>query len=579
MPRLALARQYRPQTFDAVIGHAAVVQALSNALESAVLHHAYLFTGTRGVGKTSIARILAKCLNCEKGITSHPCGQCSTCKEIEAGKFVDLIEVDAASRTKVEDTRELLENVQYLPTRGRFKVYLIDEVHMLSLHSFNALLKTLEEPPEHVKFILATTDPQKLPATILSRCLQFHLQGLTRSEIKQHLSAVLAREKINCEAEALNIISLAADGSARDALSILEQMINLREGTSEGTNESAITQTSVRSLLGLLPPQQLLALLSALASGNAALLWEALQDLSKFSPDYAALLSQFLGLMHHVALVQQLPALTEELSYERETLLALAAKISAEELQLYYQIGLNGQRDLPYAPSPKMGFEMILLRMLAFQPAEILPDRKAGSEANSQVAASSQVAARSQGETRSQVAGRSQVAARSQVVADLPRTPHSPPPATHPKPKATPTPLPIDSRNSLENSPENSLDWASLLSKLSLRGIPKQLAEHSVVLKWMESTIEIMLAESQSPLYHKRHLETIEAAISDYFGKSFTLKMSLGPVENQTPVAKRQEKEQVAYQQAEKQLGKDPGLQELLQSFDANLESITLEKK
>tara|TARA_R110000868_G_scaffold84334_1_gene237749 strand:+ start:1001 stop:3019 length:2019 start_codon:yes stop_codon:yes gene_type:complete len=357
-----LARKWRPRSFSEMVGQTHVLRALINALDSQRLHHAYLFTGTRGVGKTTIARIIAKCLNCETGISSTPCGVCSICKEIDEGRFIDLIEVDAASRTKVEDTRELLDNVQYSPSRGRFKVYLIDEVHMLSTSSFNALLKTLEEPPPHVKFLLATTDPQKLPVTVLSRCLQFSLKNMPPERVVDHLSHVLAAEQIPFENDALWLLGRAADGSMRDAMSLTDQAIAFGEGK--------VLAADVRAMLGTLDHGQVYGVLHALLEGDARGLIEAVRHLAEQGPDWNGVLSEILNVLHRVAIAQALPEALDNGQGDRERVLELASVLPSEDVQFYYQMGLIGRRDLPLSPDPRSGFEMVLLRMLAFRPAD-----------------------------------------------------------------------------------------------------------------------------------------------------------------------------------------------------------------
>ncbi|MEH6564894.1 MAG: DNA polymerase III subunit gamma/tau [Halopseudomonas sp.] len=355
-----LARKWRPRLFREMVGQTHVLQALINALDNNRLHHAYLFTGTRGVGKTTIARILAKCLNCEQGVSSEPCGVCSACREIDEGRFVDLIEVDAASRTKVEDTRELLDNVQYAPSRGRFKVYLIDEVHMLSSHSFNALLKTLEEPPEHVKFLLATTDPQKLPVTILSRCLQFSLKNMPPEKVVEHLRHVLGEEAISYDDESLWLLGRAADGSMRDALSLTDQAIAFGNG--------ALQVSEVRSMLGTIDHGQVFGLLEALIAHDARALMQAVADLAEQGVDFAGVLAELISTLQRLAIAQVVPEAADNSLGDQARLLELAGRISAEDVQLFYQLGLHGRRDLPLAPEPRGGFEMALLRMLAFRP-------------------------------------------------------------------------------------------------------------------------------------------------------------------------------------------------------------------
>ena len=365
-----LARKWRPRSFKELVGQTHVLQALVNALDQDRLHHAYLFTGTRGVGKTTIARILAKCLNCDEGVSSTPCGQCAACREIDDGRFVDLIEVDAASRTKVEDTRELLDNVQYAPTRGRYKVYLIDEVHMLSAHSFNALLKTLEEPPPHVKFLLATTDPQKLPITILSRCLQFGLKNMTPERIVGHLENVLSGEHIPYETAALWQLARAADGSMRDSLSLTDQAIAFGNGR--------VSETEVSAMLGTIDQGQVMKMVRALSTADASSILKAVAELAEHSPDYIAVLNDMLSVLHRIAIAQAVPDAVDNSQGDREQVLQLAGTMRAEDVQLYYQIGLVGKRDLPLAPEPRGGFEMALLRMLAFRPEPVQIEAPAG---------------------------------------------------------------------------------------------------------------------------------------------------------------------------------------------------------
>lgn len=359
-----LARKWRPQTFHQLVGQSHVRQALINALTQNRLHHAYLFTGTRGVGKTTIARIFAKSLNCDEGISAEPCGKCSSCTDIEAGRYIDLLEIDAASRTKVEDTREILDNVQYAPTRGRYKVYLIDEVHMLSKHSFNALLKTLEEPPEHVKFLLATTDPQKLPVTILSRCLQFNLNALSQPEIKQQLEFVLDEEKLSYDSLALQIIAKSADGSMRDALSLTDQAIAQTNGD--------INHQAVQAMLGLMDTHYSQHMLAALLAQDGKTLLDEIAAVATKSPNYPALLDDLIALTHVIQLTQLVPSAAELDEHNQEFVEQVAASCDAKQIQVYYQLLLNGKKDLHWAPEPRLGFEMVLLRLLAFEPSEQL---------------------------------------------------------------------------------------------------------------------------------------------------------------------------------------------------------------
>lgn len=363
MSYLALARKWRPTKFNEVVGQAHVLTALENALAQNRLHHAYLFSGTRGVGKTTIGRLFAKGLNCETGITATPCGECDTCREIDQGRFVDLLEIDAASRTKVEDTRDLLDNVQYKPARGRFKVYLIDEVHMLSRHSFNALLKTLEEPPEYVKFLLATTDPQKLPVTILSRCLQFNLKPISVEKIHEQLEHILSVEQVACESRALGMIAHAADGSMRDALSLTDQAIAL------GNNQVMVDV--VAPMLGTLDTDQALNLLQAISSKQPQTAMECVESLAQHGVDWDGLLQQIATQLHRIAMYQTLPATLDKMQPDAEKIQLLSKALSPQDVQLYYQIALKGREDLALSPTARIGLEMIVLRMMAFRPASV----------------------------------------------------------------------------------------------------------------------------------------------------------------------------------------------------------------
>ncbi|WP_307744523.1 DNA polymerase III subunit gamma/tau [uncultured Pantoea sp.] len=421
-----LARKWRPQAFADVVGQEHVLTALANGLSLGRIHHAYLFSGTRGVGKTTIARLLAKGLNCETGITATPCGQCDNCREIEQGRFVDLIEIDAASRTKVEDTRDLLDNVQYAPARGRFKVYLIDEVHMLSRHSFNALLKTLEEPPSHVKFLLATTDPQKLPVTILSRCLQFHLKALDVDQIRQQLEHVLKQEQIESETRALQLLARAADGSMRDALSLTDQAIAMGQG--------AVTSSTVSVMLGTLDDEQPLGLLEALVEGDGQQVMNLLSQAASRGVEWEALLVEMLRLLHQIAMVQLLPAsLNDDDESSALRLRELARVVPPADLQLYYQTLLMGRKDLPIAPDRRMGVEMTLLRALAFHPKAAVAEpiaRPALTEQMSPVAPAQRSAAGS----TSAAPATPQPATPSPAAATPPQT-------AQPQPAATPEPV------------------------------------------------------------------------------------------------------------------------------------------
>src|SRR5690554_6717369 len=380
-----LARKWRPKNFHEMAGQAHVLQTLTHALEQQRLHHAYLFTGTRGVGKTTVARILARCFNCEQGVTATPCGTCSACQEITEGRFIDLIEVDAASRTRVEDTRELLENVQYAPTRGRFKVYLIDEVHMLSSHSFNALLKTLEEPPPHVKFLLATTDPQKLPVTVLSRCLQFHLKNLAPGQIVQYLQSVMTAEQVAFEDEGLWQIARAANGSMRDALTLLDQSISFGAGS--------VTSEAVTNLLGTPDHRVVIDLAGLLADRDAAGLLTAIAAVAENNPDFSGLLEQLLSFFHRLAVAQLIPDVVDNSEGDREQVLALASRLAPEDVQLYYQVCHQTLQEMVTTPDRRISFEMALLRMLAFSPDMFLSGKALAAMPDESLAEAHQPAA------------------------------------------------------------------------------------------------------------------------------------------------------------------------------------------
>ncbi|SON50130.1 DNA polymerase III subunit gamma/tau [Vibrio tapetis] len=419
MSYLALARKWRPNQFDQVVGQAHVLTALENALKQNRLHHAYLFSGTRGVGKTSIGRLFAKGLNCETGITATPCGECATCREIDEGRFVDLLEIDAASRTKVEDTRELLDNVQYKPARGRFKVYLIDEVHMLSRHSFNALLKTLEEPPEYVKFLLATTDPQKLPVTILSRCLQFHLKPIGVDQIHEQLDHILAHEQVTTESRALGMISHAADGSMRDALSLTDQAIALGNGV--------VNVETVANMLGTLDTDQAIHLLEAISKKSATVAMDKLDLLAKNGVEWDGLLQQLAAQLHRIAMYQALPATLDKAQPDAEQIEMLSQVLSAQDVQLYYQIALKGRQDIPLAPTAKMGVEMVVLRMMAFKPA---PVQAQSLEINVSTAPAEPVAPRATQQQTAQPAISQQAIAQAPPIQPAPSIPVINPRAT-----------------------------------------------------------------------------------------------------------------------------------------------------
>ena len=556
-----LARKWRPRSFPEMVGQTHVLRALINALDNDRLHHAFLFTGTRGVGKTTVARILAKSINCEQGMSSTPCGVCSACREIDEGRFVDLIEVDAASRTKVEDTRELLENVQYAPTRGRYKVYLIDEVHMLSNHSFNALLKTLEEPPPHVKFLLATTDPQKLPVTILSRCLQFNLKRLTLELIRDHLAHILEEEGVAAEAPALTALARAADGSMRDGLSLLDQAIAYGGGK--------VDTAEVQEMLGSIDRHRVVQLIQHLAEGDGEGLMAEVGQLAEQSPDFSGVLVELNTLLQRLAMAQQVPAALDDSMGDREALLALAAQLSPEQVQLYYQIGIIGRRDLPLAPDPRSGFEMVLLRMLAFRPSSA-PAVSAG-----------QVQAKAS-------AGASTPSAVQETRRTAPPTPPAPPQVREESPA-------VPENTSGQTGPETTeaepvatapgtvagpitgaAAWASLVAKLPLAGMTRQLAEHSALRRHEGDVIELALDPGFENLRNSKWEEGLSRALEMYFGRKMRILFESGEPEAATPQQLRKAQQAARQEEAEASIQGDPALQSILEHFDGEIQPGTI---
>ncbi len=519
-----IARKWRPKVFAEMAGQEHVLRAIINALDNDRLHHAFLFTGTRGVGKTTIARILAKSLNCETGVSSKPCGQCSACTEIDEGRFIDLIEVDAASRTKVEDTRELLDNVQYAPTRGRYKVYLIDEVHMLSTHSFNALLKTLEEPPPHVKFLLATTDPQRLPVTILSRCLQFNLKRLPLNLITGHLSTVLSAEKIGFDQPSLSLLAHSADGSMRDALSLLDQAIAYGGGKLEVAD--------VREMLGTIDQHYVMTLLRHLSDKNGEALLQEVDTLAQQSPDFGAVLAAMISVLHQIALVQAVPkALGDDVS-DRDEIIALAAKMSAEDSQLFYQIALLGRRDLGLAPEPRSGFEMVLLRMLAFQPASAAAPQSSSSA----------------GGTRS--------------------APAAPDVRTAPPSAKQAASVPVAPGSSVAPA---SNEWGEVVAALNLRGAVRSLAVNSSLVERTDTTITLLLDTGHAHLRNDKFEARFEEALQQYFGQKLKLVMTVGAPQIETPASQQVRVAGERKQTALAAIEADPNVQSLQETFGAKV--------
>jgi DNA polymerase-3 subunit gamma/tau len=534
-----LARKWRPANFSELVGQEHVQRALINALDEDRLHHAYLFTGTRGVGKTTIARIFAKSLNCETGVTSKPCGECSACREIAEGRFVDLIEVDAASRTGVDDTRDLLENVQYAPTRGRYKVYLIDEVHMFSKSSFNALLKTLEEPPPHVKFLLATTDPQKLPVTILSRCLQFNLKRMPVSMILSHLQHILQTDAVEHDLAALQLIAEGADGSMRDGLSLLDQALAFGAGQ--------VREADVREMLGAISRDRILNIVRALFAADAAAVLAEVEALSELTPDFENVLSEMLSMLHHMALAKTVPEALDDYLSAREELLTLTAETSAEDIQLFYQIGLIGRRDLPLAPDLRSGFEMVLLRMLAFRPAQMQ-------------AASS---------------GAAPTGGRTAPVAEKPARASAATPASS-SASASQKPAPVVAKPAAvaAAAPTAGGDWVQIIERLAINGMVKQLAANCVLQKHEGNTIVLALDARFKQLRNAKAEQRIQRALSEYYDTEISLQIELADQQalpTETPAQNDARVRDERQQQAEQSIENDSFVQMMKKNMNAEI--------
>jgi DNA polymerase-3 subunit gamma/tau len=512
-----LARKYRPQSFDQLIGQESTCRILKNALNTQRIHHAYLFTGTRGVGKTTLARLLAKCLNCLTKITPEPCNQCATCLAINTNRFTDLIEVDAASRTKVEDTRDLLADVHYAPNQGRYKIYLIDEVHMLSSHSFNALLKTLEEPPPHVVFLLATTDPQRLPATILSRCLQFHLKIISAVQISDHLANVLKNENIPYELAALSPLAQAARGSLRDALSLLDQAIAY-------TNQN-LTKQDINTLLGHVANTEVTSLLEALILEDTTQLWSLVERLNELAVDFSWVIDELIIFLHNMALSQWFKT---ETNYP-QAVINLAKKLSPEDIQLYYQIVLLSQRDLTLAPTPRLGFEMMLLRLLAFKPGIEQTEHRLTKSIQPIVTEKKLNAARK-------------------------------------------------IEQAIEQKQQKNLHWPTLIKQLNLTGLTYALAQQCVLQSYQDNHISLCLDPRQAALRSVKQEAKLAQVLSDYFKQPTTLAIILGDADLSTPARLEQQYKSQRLEQTAAALQEDPTLQAIMQTFDAKLqpESIQL---
>ena len=520
---LALARKYRPRTFTEVVGQEHVVRALTNALTQNRLHHAYLLTGTRGVGKTTLARIIAKALNCETGITATPCGVCGACREIDGGRFVDLIELDAASNTQVDNMRELLENALYAPTSGRFKVYIIDEVHMLSKSAFNAMLKTLEEPPEHVKFILATTDPQKIPVTVLSRCLQFMLKQIPPPQIRAQLEKVLGLEGVASDSGALSLIARAAQGSLRDSLSLLDQAIVHGAGRVE--------ESAVRDMLGAVDASYLYALLERLAVRDGPGLLAQAEALEARGLPFESVLQELASLLHRIALAQTLPETVADDDPERERLIALTGALTPEDVQLFYQIALRGRGDLPLAPDEYAGFTMTLMRMLAF-----LPQTDDGGAARpTRPAAAPAVAARS-----------------APLRAAEPEAPR----------------LTAVTSTSRTLAPEA---WPETVAQLKLGGMARMLAQHCALQSFVEGRMQLVVPEAHKHLLDAAYRDKLKTALEERLGP-LRLEVTIGAAANGSTLAEREDRERTARQtRATESIERDPFVRELVENFDARV--------
>jgi DNA polymerase-3 subunit gamma/tau len=550
MSYIVLARKWRPKRFAEMVGQEHVLRALGNALDSGKVHHAFLFTGTRGVGKTTIARILAKSLNCETaGVSSNPCGICAACREIDEGRFVDLIEVDAASRTKVDDTREMLDNVQYAPTRGRFKVYLIDEVHMLSNHSFNALLKTLEEPPPHVKFLLATTDPQKLPVTVLSRCLQFSLKRLPASLIGERLKFIAGAEHLEFDPAAVALVARAAEGSMRDALSLLDQLIAFGGGS--------LSEANTRAMLGTIDRGHVGRLIDALARADGSALLAEVKELDRDAPDYDRALIELAAFLQRIAIVQIVPeAALQDEEFDADSLTRLAQAISPEDVQLYYQIALGGRRDLAMAPEPRMGFEMTLLRMLAFRPEAAAVH---GNTAGRTVAAGHPTRAAAPADAPG--AGTSTAAASSAAGASM---------GGAPDPTAPGAVAPNTSGIRLTSI--DASNWPAVVEAANLSGMVRQFALNCVPASFEHGVLALKLDQATADRRTRPIEDKLVLGLSKYLGRDIRLTFETAQSALVTPARQRLLQEQDKAVRAAAAFEADPAVKGLRERFGADVD-------